>query len=84
MACANCVFQQPDNNCTYPPCNSCDGTDRGYCLASCSAHGYRPVISYIFDEGRARHLIAHAASNGTALILLCWSTEKEAYLPIAL
>ena len=50
-------------------------------MAVNSEFGFVPVITKIFDEGRAREIIARGSRKGSCFELLQWSTENCAYQP---
>jgi hypothetical protein len=82
MTCEECVFySRLQQNRSSTPCISCttDPSDKGYCIAINSEFGFVPVISKIFDEARAREIIARGTRNGSSFELLLWSKEINAY-----
>lgn len=84
MTCEACVFYtRMQQNRSTTPCISCatDPSDKGYCVAVNSEFGFVPVITKIFDEDRAREIIARGSRKGSCFELLQWSTENCAYQP---
>lgn len=82
MSCQDCVFQDSLDSSRVPvPCQSCqeDSSHKGYCLATESDFGFVPIITRISDRNHALSIQKRAHLNGSALILLSWSAEANAY-----
>ncbi len=82
MSCVQCAFySQLQHNPIGPPCPSCssDPSDKGYCVAVESQHGYVPIITKIPNEVKALEIIRRGLRNGGRFMLLMWSVETRAY-----